>query len=178
MHGMLALGPIAWVLSSEGLYTLLQSLQRRGLLRSGADRRIGRFVLALVLLIGLVGPLRGTFAVWHVEEQLAQEITLQLSDAGLDQEIIMSVRPTALWRVGGAGNVMLPLGSTDAVIRALRATAAGVLILDPAYRKDLIDLWGGPERPDWLGTPIELVFRGEESPRTLLIIPVIGTPSK
>jgi hypothetical protein len=178
MHGLLALGPIAWVISSEGLYTLLQTLQRRGLLRSGADRRIGRFVLALVLLIGLFGPLRGTFAVWRVEEQLAQEITLKLSDAGLDQAIIMSVRPTALWRVGGAGNVMLPLGSTDAVIRALRATAAGVLILDPAYRKDLIDLWGGPERPDWLGTPIELVFRGEESPRTLLIVPVIGTPSK
>ena len=177
LHGLLALGPIAWVISSEGLYTLLQTLQRRGLLRMGAERRVGRVVLALVLIVGLVGPLRGTFGVWRLEEQMANELSAEIHRAGLDGKITMSVRPVPIWRVGGAGSVMLPLGSTDAVIRALRATATGVLILDPAYRKDLIDLWGGPGRPDWLGTPIELVFRGEESPRTLLIIPVIGTPS-
>jgi hypothetical protein len=177
LHGLLALGPISWILATEGMPRLLTALEARRLVRPGADRRIGRVLLPLVIGISILSPLRATIPAWEGYERLGDETSAALRDAGLADRVIMTTAPAPLWRSGGHRAVLLPLSPVATVERAIVAAGVGALVLDPAYRPDLIERWGDEDRPGWLGEPIELRFEGDGNPRTLLIIPVVAPPT-
>jgi hypothetical protein len=177
MHGLVALAPIAWLLATDGVAPLLAALERRGLLRPGADRRMLAVLVPLIVIAGFSSSLLLKVPVWREQERLATETRELLEANGYGRSTVMSTSPAPLWRAGIERTVFLPLGPERVVERAIRATGAGVVVLDPAYQGELAERWAADDRPAWLGEPIELPFdeRGEP-PRTLLIFPVLATP--
>lgn len=177
MHGLLALGPVAWILSIEGTERLFGALERRSLLRAGAARRLTNVIVPLLAAIGLLVPASAMLPVWEAYGKTGAIVAEELRSAGLDARPVISTSPIPLWRAGIERAIALPLSPAETVERVIRASGAGSLVLDPSHQPELIASWGGPTRPDWLGVPVEIGVVNEKGvERTLLLVPILSPP--
>lgn len=177
LHGLLALGPISWALTIDGGARAIAALERRGLLRDGADRRLAKSALPIVLLIAALSPLRFTLPIWETQERIAREIGVAATERGFAETIVMSAHPVSLWRVSGISTVMLPFGSPETVARAIRSSGARLIVVDPAYLAPLSNAWKGEGRPDWLAEPVDLIVEEDGTSRTIELFEVLRPPN-